>query len=84
MTGEQYKRTNKKTFPIILIILFFIQFGQTYVMFEEQDFTTQRIIQIILILFCIILSMVGYIAFHNRKLGSILIMTGGFLAYLIT
>ena len=84
MTVEQYKRANKIIFPIILIILLFIQFGQTYVMFEEQDFTTQRIIQIILILFCIILSMVGYIAFRPKKIGSILIMTGGSLAYLIT
>lgn len=84
VTGEQYKRTNKRIFPIILVILLFIQFGQTFDMIEKQAFTLQRIIQICMILFCVLLSMVGYIAFRQKKLGSILIMTGGSLAYIIT
>ena len=84
MTGEQYKKANKAIFPIILIILLYIEIMQVVDMLERQIYTVPRIIQVSAFLFCILLSIFGFVKLKETKLGSILIMTGGSVAYLIT
>ena len=84
MTREQYKRANKAIFPIILIILLYIEIMQVEDMLERHIYTMPRIIQVTALFFYIMLSIVGFIKLKETKLGSILILTGGSAAYLVT
>ncbi len=84
MTGEQYRRANKRIFPMVLAILCCIQFAHFFSMIGQRTFETPRIIQIVLVFASMAVAIVGFVKFRDNKLGSILIMTGGSSAYFIT
>lgn len=84
MTQEQYKRANKTIFPLIILLLAYIEFLMVGQSFYYHTVTTRTIIQVVGLAFCLISAIVGIVFFGDNKKGSIMIITSGSVAYFIT
>lgn len=83
MTSDQYNRANRAIYPVIMVIIAFLEIILTLEFLDFKVLSVGKYVQFFANLACMALATFGFIKLKGKKLGSILITSGGSLSFLV-
>ena len=84
MTEDQYQRANRTIFPLVILLLAYMEALLIGNSVKNHVLTWQMIFQIVALLVCVVSAVLGSTIFRRLKRGSIMLISSASVAYFIT